>query len=62
MAHEGNTRNDTARRVPEPGHDDAGAGRTKTGLSRLELDRSASAAPTPPEPLPRFTPPHVTPS
>jgi ABC-type transporter Mla subunit MlaD len=62
MAHDGNMRRESAHRLPEPGDDDGakpGASRAKTaGLSRLDLDKPAApAAPTPPDPLPRFTPP-----
>jgi ABC-type transporter Mla subunit MlaD len=64
MAHDGNTRRDTAPRLPEPGDDDrprsgSAAGRGGVaGLSRLDLGKPAAPiAPNPPDPLPRFTPP-----
>src|SRR5262245_52800420 len=64
MAHDGTTRRDTVQRLPEPGDDDraksgSAAGRGNlAGLSRLDLGKPAApAAPNPPEPLPRFTPP-----
>jgi ABC-type transporter Mla subunit MlaD len=65
MAHDGNSRREAVQRLPQPGDDDraeprpalsgrGGAG----GLSRLDLKKPPAAPiPTPPEPLPRFTPP-----
>ncbi|HEY1247050.1 MAG TPA: hypothetical protein VGF29_19685, partial [Hyphomicrobiaceae bacterium] len=57
-------RRESAQRLPEPGDNEPDrarpdASRAKTaGLSRLDLDKPAApVAPTPPEPLPRFTPP-----
>jgi ABC-type transporter Mla subunit MlaD len=65
MAHDGNSRREAVQRLPQPGDDDhaepkpAASGRGAVGgLSRLDL-KAPPAAPilTPPEPLPRFTPP-----
>jgi ABC-type transporter Mla subunit MlaD len=65
MAHDGNSRREAIQRLPQPGDDDraepksAAPGRgTVGGLSRLDLKKPPDAPPpTPPEPLPRFTPP-----
>src|SRR5262245_32572403 len=65
MAHDGNSRREVVQRLPQPGDDDraepkpSASGRGAVGgLSRLELKKPpAEPTPTPPEPLPRFTPP-----
>ncbi|HXE86598.1 MAG TPA: hypothetical protein VN524_07330 [Hyphomicrobiaceae bacterium] len=65
MAHDGNSRREAIQRLPLPGDDDraeprsGASGRdTAGGLSRLDLKTPpAGPIPTPPEPLPRFTPP-----
>ena len=65
MAHDGNSRREAAQRLPLPGDDDrtearpGASGRGNVaGLSRLDLKQPPAAPiPTPPEPLPRFTPP-----
>jgi ABC-type transporter Mla subunit MlaD len=63
MAHDGNSRREAMQRLPLPGDDDRAEpapGRNAAGgLSRLDLKKPPPAAPipTPPEPLPRFTPP-----
>jgi ABC-type transporter Mla subunit MlaD len=65
MAHDGNSRRESAQRLPQQRDEDraepksAASGRGPVGgLSRLDL-KKPPAAPiqTPPEPLPRFTPP-----
>jgi ABC-type transporter Mla subunit MlaD len=65
MAHDGKTRREMAQRLPETGEDGgaepvaAGRGARSApagGLSRLDLKTSDNQL-TPPEPLPRFTPP-----